>query len=97
MQRRFSYIFRIRALVGNERPPHRHERKVFVDILADVLGPDLERLGWPPLRIAHIIRLVSFASAFPQLNDGIEFTPEELASIVLHGIAHSPISTESQD
>jgi AcrR family transcriptional regulator len=103
MQRRFGEIFRIMALVGHERPPHRHERRIFVDIIADVLGPDLERLDWPAIRIAHIIRLVSFASAFPQLNDGIEFTPEELASIVLHGIAggapqHRNVhSTESQD
>lgn len=102
LQARFSEIFRIMALVGHERPPHRHDRGTFVDILAEVLGPDLDRLNWPPLQIAHILRLMSFASAFPQLNDGMEFTPEELTTIVLHGIAggsqHSLNSrpTESQ-
>lgn len=108
MQTRFSEIFRIMALVGHERPPHRHERTTFIDILTEVLGPDLEGLNWPAARIAHIIRLVSFASAFPQLNDGMEFTPDELTTIVLHGIAgqsprqhstrqHSTHPTESQD
>ncbi|MBB5633987.1 AcrR family transcriptional regulator [Cryobacterium mesophilum] len=103
MQTRFSEIFRIMALVGHERPPHRHERNTFIDILTEVLGSDLEHLNWPASRIAHIIRLMSFASAFPQLNDGMEFTPDELTTIVLHGIAGSPQHsqnthpTESQD
>lgn len=102
MQRRFSDIFRIMALVGHERPPHRHQGQVFIDIIAATLAPDLENLNWPAPRIAHILRLVSFASAFPQLNDGVEFTPEELTTIVLHGIAGEPRhhqsthSTESQ-
>jgi AcrR family transcriptional regulator len=94
MQERFREIFRIMALMGHERPPHRHERRTFVDILAAVLEPDLAQLAWPPQRIAQIIRLVSFASAFPQLNDGIEFTPDELTKIVLHGITNPQ---ESQD
>lgn len=103
LQRRFSEIFRIMALVGHERPPHRHQGQFFVEIIAETLAPDLENLNWPAPRIAHILRLVSFASAFPQLNDGVEFTPEELTTIVLHGIAGEPRhhpsthSTESQN
>lgn len=108
MQKRFSEIFRVMAILGPGKPPHRHERGIFVTIIAEILGPDLERLGWPPIRIAHIIRLVSFASAFPQLNEGMEFTPDELTSIVLHGIVgeerrhhddhhQNTTPTESQD
>jgi hypothetical protein len=62
-----------------------------------VLAPDLDRLSWPADRVAHIIRLVTFASSVPHFNEGMEFTPAELASIVLHGITRSPLSTESQD
>lgn len=103
MQKRFSEIFRIMAILGPSKPRHRHERGTFVTIISELLEPDLAHLAWPPTRIAHIIRLVSFASAFPQINDGMEFTPEELTRIVLHGIAGDPDHqhlthpTESQD
>jgi AcrR family transcriptional regulator len=108
MQRRFSEIFRIMAILVPSKPPHRHERGTVVTIISELLEPDLAHLAWPPTRIAHIIRLVSFASAFPQLNEGMEFTPDELTSIVLHGIVgeqcrhhdnhnQNPTPTESQD
>ena len=95
MQRRFHDVFRIMAIVGHERPQHQHQRKVFAGIIAELLAPDLEKLSWPTDRVAHIIRLVTFASSVPHFNDGMEFTPAELASLVLHGITRDP--TESQD
>ncbi|GAA3747670.1 TetR/AcrR family transcriptional regulator [Leifsonia bigeumensis] len=97
MQRRFHDVFRIMAIVGHERPSHTHQRKMFADIIAEVLAPDLEKLAWPADRVAHIIRLVTFASSVPHFNDGMEFTPAELASIILHGILHHTHPTESQD
>jgi hypothetical protein len=84
------------VLVKLLRSHLRRYKGVLVAVMVLQLAQTSASLYLPSLN-AHIIRLVSFASAFPQLNDGIEFTPEELASIVLHGIAHSPISTESQD
>lgn len=87
LRRRFGEIFRIMALVGHERPKHEHEFTTFIDIVAEILAPELDRLALPADRIAHILRLVSFATAFPRLNEGIEFTPDELTTILLHGIA----------
>jgi hypothetical protein len=37
--------------------------------------------------VAHILRLISFSSAFPALNEGIEFSIDDLARMVLVGIA----------
>lgn len=103
MQRRFRDVFRIMAMVGHEHPPHAKQRRLFADVIAEVLAPDLEHLSWPADRVAHVIRLVTFASSVPHFNEGMEFTPAELASIVLHGITRGadlplhPTSTESQD
>ncbi|HEU4848954.1 MAG TPA: helix-turn-helix domain-containing protein [Terrimesophilobacter sp.] len=97
MQRRFRDVFRIMAIVGHERPSRTHQRKMFSDTIAEVLAPDLEKLAWPTDRVAHLIRLVAFASSVPHFNDGMEFTPAELASIILHGILHPTHPTESQD
>lgn len=97
LQRRFREVFRIMAIIGHEHPPHAKQRKLFADIIAEVLAPELEQLSWPTDRVAHIIRIVTFAASVPHLNDGVEFTPAELASIILHGITRSPIPTESQD
>lgn len=101
MQRRFGEIFRVMALVGHERPQHEHEFTTFIGIIADILAPELGELAWPADRIAHMLRLVSFASAFPRLNDGVEFTPGELTDMVLHGLVgdaarHHPHPTERQ-
>lgn len=97
MQRRFRDVFRIMTIIGHERPPHPDQRRVFAGIVAEVLAPDLENLAWPPERVAHLIRLVTFAASVPHFNEGLEFTPAELASIVLHGILRNPRPTESQD
>ena len=97
MQNWFGDIFRIMALVGHEHPPHATQRKVYAEIIAEVLAPELDRLNWPAVRIAQVIRLVAFSASFPQLNDGVEFTPGELTAVVLYGIAGHPSTTESQD
>jgi AcrR family transcriptional regulator len=98
MRERFTVVFRIMAVLGAERPAMPTQRHLFAEIIADCLAPDAARLNWPAERVAHIIRLITFATAFPQLNDGVEFTTDELTSIVLYGIVgptHSPTPTES--
>jgi AcrR family transcriptional regulator len=94
MRARFGEIFRVMAMVGARRPPAPKARHEFAAIIAETLAPELERLNWPPVRIAHIIRLVTFASAFPQLNEGIDLSPEELTQLVLYGIAGTPSAIE---
>lgn len=93
LRERFRDVMRIMAVVGYERPPVPQERSEFAAIIARVLAPEAQELNWPPDRVAHILRLISFASAFPALNDGIEFSADDLARIALVGVAGRP-STE---
>jgi AcrR family transcriptional regulator len=98
MRARFGEIFRVMAMVGTRRPPAPKARHEFARIIAEVLEPELTRLNWPAVRIAHIIRLVTFASSFPLLNEGVEFSSQELTRLVLYGIAGTPSTIEkSQD
>jgi AcrR family transcriptional regulator len=91
MRERFGGVFRVMAQLGHStRPPGPDQRHIFVEIIAHLLEPDLERLSMPPARIASFIRLVAFASAFPQLNESMGFTDEELSAAVLYGVAGRP-------
>ena len=87
LQKRLGDVFRMVAAVGFERPPLPQQREVFARVIAEVLEPELERLNWPSIRVGHIILLVAFAASLPQLNEGIAFTTDELAAIILYGIA----------
>jgi AcrR family transcriptional regulator len=108
MQNRFSEVFQVMAAIGGPRPHAPGERHVFAEIIAEVFEPQLAELNCPPLRAAHVIRLVTFAASFPHLNEGMEFSTQELADIVLQGIAgkrttttprkaKKPVTKESQD
>jgi AcrR family transcriptional regulator len=87
MKQRFGEVFRIMAILGGGPPPRRNQRHEFAGIIARLLEPETEQLNWPPERVAHIIRLISFASSLPALNEHSEFTETELTSIVLYGIS----------
>jgi AcrR family transcriptional regulator len=92
LRERFRNVMRIMAVVGHERPPVPQERSEFAAIIARVLAPEADDLNWPPERVAHILRLISFSSAFPALNDGIEFSVDDLARIALVGVAGRPFA-----
>jgi AcrR family transcriptional regulator len=87
MRQRFGEVFRIMAMVGGGPPPRRNQRHEFATIIARLLEPEAEQFNWPPERVAHILRLITFASSLPALNEHTEFTETELVSIVLYGIA----------
>ncbi|WP_348787152.1 TetR/AcrR family transcriptional regulator [Leifsonia sp. NPDC080035] len=99
MQERFRSVFRMLAVVGAERPPVPQERAEFASIIERILAPEAERLNWPPRRAAYILRLISFASSFPALNEGVEFSVDELSRVVLTGLAgrseDAPIPTRT--
>lgn len=95
LRERFQNVMRIMAVVGHQRPPIPHERAEFAAIIARILAPEAEELNWPPDRVAHILRLISFSSAFPALNDGIEFSVDDLAKIALVGVAGRPFAIYS--
>ncbi|MFF1877713.1 TetR/AcrR family transcriptional regulator [Leifsonia sp. NPDC058230] len=87
LRERFLLVMRLMATIGPQRPPIPQERQQFVEIIARILEPDMQRLNWSAERIGYILRLISFASAFPALNEGVEFSIDELTRIVLFGIA----------
>lgn len=95
LRERFQNVMRIMTVVGHQRPPIPHERTEFAAIIARILAPEAEELNWPPDRVAHILRLISFSSAFPALNDGIEFSVDDLARIALVGVAGRPFAIYS--
>lgn len=98
MRQRFGEVFRIMAMVGGGAPPKKRHRHESSGIIARLLEPEAAALNWPTERVAHIIRLITFASSLPALNEHAEFSSDELVSIVLYGIAGHPNSTpESQD
>ncbi len=87
MRERFSAMYQMIMAIGGGRPPAPHPPDEFASIIATALAPDSARLNWPPERVAHIVRLISFAASLPPLNEGVEFSVDDLASIVLTGIA----------
>ncbi|HEY1529352.1 MAG TPA: helix-turn-helix domain-containing protein [Galbitalea sp.] len=71
-------------------PPRRHNADNFADLIAEVLRPDVEELNVPADRVASFVRLIAFASAIPQFNQGQEIPTAELARVITYGIAGHP-------
>jgi AcrR family transcriptional regulator len=95
---RMKGIFGIMSAVGMSGPPPRRlNAENFEDVIADVLRPDLERLQIPLDRIASFVRLVAFASAIPQFNQGREIPIADLAHVITYGIAGHPAEGGSSD
>ncbi|MDR6969928.1 TetR/AcrR family transcriptional regulator [Leifsonia shinshuensis] len=104
LRERFQSVMRIMPVIGPQRPPVPQERGEFARIIARIMEPQSDDLNWPPERVAHVLRLISFSAAFPALNEGIEFSIDDLARMVLVGVAgespyvadlHHPIPTSS--
>lgn len=90
MRERFQSVMRIMAVIGPERPSVPQERHEFARIIARIIEPEAASLNLPPERVAYVLRLISFSSAFPALNEGVEFSVDELARIALLGVAGHP-------
>jgi AcrR family transcriptional regulator len=91
MRSRMTGIFGIMNAVGMQgRPPQRTGPENFMDVIAEVLRPDLEQLNVSTERAGTLIRLIAFASAIPQFNEGHEMTTAELAQYITYGIAGNP-------
>jgi AcrR family transcriptional regulator len=88
---RMTGIFGIMNAVGMQGPPPRRRGpENFIEIIEQVLRPDLEELNVEASRIASLIRLIAFASAIPQFNQGNEISTTELAYYITYGIAGNP-------
>jgi AcrR family transcriptional regulator len=92
MRSRMTGIFGIMNAVGMQGPPRPHTPAPsnFLDVIEDVLKPDLDELNVPADRVGALIRLIAFASAIPQFNEGHEMSTAELAQYITYGIAGNP-------
>ncbi len=86
---RFTGVFQVMAALEiKERPPVRSEEGPnWVDALTEVLAPDVDRLTVSVETVAHYLRLLAFSSSLPPLNVAHEFSVEELAALITHGVA----------
>ena len=52
-----------------------------------MLAPDEDRLTVPIETVAYYLRLLAFSSSLPHLNLAHEFSADELARLITHGVA----------
>jgi AcrR family transcriptional regulator len=91
MQHRFREVFGLLSMFpGQHRPSSSRPGQGMTRIFERLLEPDRDRLNCSPSRVAQVIRLLTFSSALPQLNEGVVYTADELTAVILHGIAGSP-------
>lgn len=99
LQGRFRSVVVMMTAMQSRTPPKRGHgvegRPPFLDLVAELLAPDVERLSVTPLRAAQLIRLLAFSASHPGMSDGESFTSAEIADLVLHGILHDPERTAS--
>ncbi len=101
MRKRFNDVFRVMAAIRKPHRPEHNARRIFTEIISEVLSPHLHELNLTPERCGHVVRLVTFASSIKPFNTGMEFDSRELTSILLYGLVGKPTmsipdSTESQ-
>ena len=85
---RFSGIFGVfAALGGRPRPPEAQTAEIITGIFEELLAPDLEALRVPPAQVFKFVRLVAFSSAMPQFAPTIGLDTDQLAHLIVHGIA----------
>ncbi|NQX27984.1 TetR/AcrR family transcriptional regulator [Microbacteriaceae bacterium VKM Ac-2854] len=99
LQRRFRSIVAMMTAMQTRKPPERGHgvdgRPPLLDLVAELLAPDAERLSVSPARAAQVIRLLAFSASHPGLGDGEPFTPADIAALVLHGIVRDTERTAS--
>ncbi|MGG7510511.1 TetR family transcriptional regulator [Plantibacter sp. YIM 135249] len=96
LRERFRGVFRIMSAGEHSGPPPgREARMEFATIIESVLEPHRDQLNWPPVRVAHIARLLAFASSVEPLNEGTEFDDDELTAIFLYGVVGTPPSSDT--
>ncbi|MET0715554.1 MAG: TetR/AcrR family transcriptional regulator [Mycetocola sp.] len=98
LRRRFDGVFRVMSTLSEEdRPTPASLREDIERLVAAALAPNSASLRWSPAQIAQLARLLAFSSSFPLLTTGSEFSDEDLADFVLHGIVRSPDLSTTRD
>jgi AcrR family transcriptional regulator len=91
MRARFSGAMKVMPILGGERPAPTSDPAELERVVTAIFAPDAERLAWPPSRIIHLARLLSFASSIPDIAAvDTPFTVEELAALMTYGVLAAP-------
>lgn len=96
MRKRFSDVFRVMAAFRKPHQPNHDARRIFGEIVSEVLSGHTDELNWSPERTAHVIRLLTFASSLKPFNTGMEFDSRELTTVLLYGLVGKP-ETQTHD
>lgn len=87
LRERFTGVVRLAGLVGDPRSgKHADHRRVFAEIIAEVLQPNVDQLSWPPERVAQMARMLTFAASIPAFNAHSEFDDAELTRMLMYGV-----------
>ncbi len=91
LQQRFEGIFTLMAAVGMRKPPSllsdpELRRRLAQGGLATLLAPDADRFRYPLEKVVDLVRMLTFSGSHPHISEGRPLSPEEIATVVLHGL-----------
>lgn len=74
------------AAAVDARRRHQQDNELLDGALTDLIAPDHQLLGYSPGDAANLLRTLTFAISHPLLSDQRHSDPEQIVSILLHGI-----------
>jgi AcrR family transcriptional regulator len=94
LQRRLRSVMELMVALGFPQPPEPkrdrsvgHGNSLLLAAFADVLAPDAAQLRMPPREVAALARLLTFAASHPKITDDQPLSAEQIADVLLHGVA----------
>jgi AcrR family transcriptional regulator len=87
----FNLLFALRVAGPPENIPGRPKRTQHTNegvhrAIERVLAPDADHLRLPAARVAHIVRLFTFAGTHPLITDRNPLSIDEIVAVVLDGV-----------
>ncbi|MCW4458362.1 TetR/AcrR family transcriptional regulator [Microbacterium sp. MPKO10] len=91
LRERFTGVVRLAGLVGDPRSaPQKEQRRVFAELVGEILAPDADDLTMPPERVGQMARMLAFAASIPAFNCEADFDDDELTRVLLYGVTRRP-------
>lgn len=94
LRRRLGSIFELMTAVGMRRPPfppgdprHRAAHAALLTAVSEALGAREGQLRYPVEEAATLVRLLTFAATHPAISDGRPMSSEQIADVLLYGVA----------
>ncbi|GAB3861387.1 TetR/AcrR family transcriptional regulator [Nocardioides maradonensis] len=92
LQDRFIEMFALMHAIGMVGPPDQtdaaaHQKRVqaSLDAMLAVVEQDAAVLTLPPMRLVHLLRMLTFSGSHPKFSGGEILTPEQIVDTVLYG------------